>query len=503
MFTWFADKPLYSREQFAQTFRRVADELDMPDKKGAFICAAMCAFQEAGSNWNGKRHIWIPGNLKDPCFAADPKRFPHDSMGDDGLSVGPFQQQTSTPNSSSKWGWGGFYGDPEGTRKRMDPYESTKLFMAALKKSGYDASNARAANDSVQRVQRSGFPTAYEQWWPEAHVLWGANVTVTSPVTNPGVGWKGDPTWLPEILRAEGLTVKQLPWAMKDGHGDFGNIWGVLWHHTGGYGDTPESLSKGNPNLAGPVCNLFIQPDGTVWLIAIGVAWHAGSGIYPGIPENGANQVTIGIECLHNGRDPWPRAQYEAMVKTGAAITRFLKFDANRNIAHKEWAGADNPLGINKQGKWDPGNFDMNKFRADIKARMGSMTGSGTATANTPAVTVSSDKLLVEAAKKILGIATDDQISGKRGWQSRSIYRDPAAPSNIVDDTIGMLLNIDGSVHEIRTEHGALLGFAEDIERVREVAEGRGAVTTTYAVNRAKAVMERVEAMSRETTDEG
>lgn len=501
MFTWFAEKPLYTRAQFAEVFLKVANDLNMPDKKGAFICAAMCAFQEAGANWNGKRHIWIPGNKKDPCFAADPKKFPHDSIGDDGLSVGPFQQQTSTPGGK-QWGWGGLYGDPEGTRKRMDPYESTKLFMAALRTLGYKADNAKAANDAIQAVQRSGFPLAYQQWWDEAHVLWGETSGAPVPplkgaVSNPGVGWKGDPVWLPEVLKAEGLTVKQLDWAMKDGHGDFGNIWGVLWHHTGGYGDTPQSLSNGNPNLAGPVCNLFIQPDGTVWIIAIGVAWHAGYGVYPGIPENGANQVTIGIECLHNGKDPWPKAQYEAMVKTGAAITRFLKFDSKRNIAHKEWAGPDNPLGINKQGKWDPGNFDMKKFRADIQARMDKTIPTGDIMAN---ISDRDAQLLVEAAKKILGI-TPEQTSGKRGWPSRSIYRDPAAPGNIVDDTIGMLLNVDGSVHELRTEHGALMGVKEDIERIRTVAEGRGAETTTYAVNRAKAILSRVEQVNGEPAE--
>ena len=67
----------------------------------------------------------------------------------------------------------------------------------------------------------------------------------------------------------------------------------------------------------------------------------------------------------------------------------------------------------------------------------------------------------------------------RRGWASRSIYRDPNAPENIIDDTIGMLLNVDGSVHELRTEHGALLGFEDDIARVPAVADGRGAETTT------------------------
>lgn len=498
MFTWFAPAPLYTRKQFGEIFLRVADELNMPDKRGAFICAAMCCFQEAGADWNGARHIWIPGNNNDPCFEGNPERYPHDSMSDDGRSVGPFQQQTSGPGATTAWGWGGVYGDPEGTRRRMDPYQSTKMFMEALKKTGYNASNARSANDAIQAVQRSGFPYAYQQWWDEAHALLD-EMNVKLPdlkkagVTNPGTGWRGDPVWLVDVLRAEGLNVKVFDGAMEDGHGDFGSIWGVFWHHTGGYGDTPASLSNGNPNLAGPVCNLFIRPDGEVWLIAIGVAWHAGMGIYPGIAEDGANQVTIGIECLHNGIDPWPADQYEAMVKTGTAICRFLKFDASRNIAHKEWAGKDNPLGINKQGKWDPGNFDMNKFRRDIQKRLDRNAEKDGFMAN---VSDQDAALIVEAAKKVLGIFASSQINGKRGWASRSIYRDPKAPNNIVDDTIGMLLNVDGSVHELRTEHGALLGFRDDMERVREVAEGRGAETTTYAINRARAVMARVEAIN-------
>ena len=173
-FTWFADKPMLSRADWLNLFIRVADDLDMPDFEGAVICALMCAFQEAGADPHrtGQRQIWVPGNLNDPCFAADRGRYPHDSIGNDGRSVGPFQQQTSGPPPAVQWGWGGLYGDPQGTRRRMSPRLSTELFMAALKQSGYSAANARAANDSIQRVQRSGFPLAYEQWWNEARNLY-------------------------------------------------------------------------------------------------------------------------------------------------------------------------------------------------------------------------------------------------------------------------------------------------------------------------------------------
>jgi hypothetical protein len=76
----FADRPLHMPDECMQTFMRVADELSMGDMRGAYICAAMCAFQEAGlirtARACGKCG---PRGMCDPCFAADPGRFPHDS----------------------------------------------------------------------------------------------------------------------------------------------------------------------------------------------------------------------------------------------------------------------------------------------------------------------------------------------------------------------------------------------------------------------------------------
>lgn len=176
-FTWFAAKPLLTTTQWAQMFLRVARELGTHDIQGVFVCTAMCAFQEAGAeDDDGVRQIWVPGNLKDPVYKANPDAYPHDSGSDDGYSSGPFQQQMSGPGVTPPWGWGGLWGDPEGTRKRMDPYESTKLFMTALMKSGNNAGNAQLANDAVQRVQKSGVPTAYAQWYGKAQDLYAQAV---------------------------------------------------------------------------------------------------------------------------------------------------------------------------------------------------------------------------------------------------------------------------------------------------------------------------------------
>jgi hypothetical protein len=98
-------------------------------------------------------------------------------------------------------------------------------------------------------------------------------------------------------------------------------------------------------------------------------------GDYPGIPTNAANFHLIGIECAWpmdtsitpatQGRERWPDPQIIAMRDTVAAILNRLGFGSDRVIGHKEWAGRS-------QGKFDPGNMDMNWFRGEVaKAQQG------------------------------------------------------------------------------------------------------------------------------------
>lgn len=191
------------------------------------------------------------------------------------------------------------------------------------------------------------------------------------------VGWTGDPIWLAEVLKAQNppLKVRELPDWQQYGHGDFRSIWGVMVHHTGNAAETAESIRRGRPDLPGPLSQLHIAPDGTVTVVAAGVSWHAGAGNYPGIPTDLANYHLIGIECAWprdtsitpatQGRERWPDPQIIAMRDTVAAILTRLGFGPDRVIGHKEWAGR-------RQGKWDPGNLDMNWFRNEVgKAQRG------------------------------------------------------------------------------------------------------------------------------------
>ncbi|WP_395705004.1 N-acetylmuramoyl-L-alanine amidase [Rhodococcus ruber] len=184
--------------------------------------------------------------------------------------------------------------------------------------------------------------------------------------------FSGDPTWLADVLRAEGVRVVE--WRERDrtgaeydwrqiGHGDFGDVWGVLWHHMGVNDQGADIIRHGVPGLAGPIANIHLARNGTATVVAAGVAWHAGNGSWPGLPTNNANPRLIGVEMAGNGTDPWPPECWDAAVRIGAAISRRLGYGADRNIAHKEWAGR-------AQGKWDPGNWDMDAFRRDIHNRL-------------------------------------------------------------------------------------------------------------------------------------
>lgn len=190
------------------------------------------------------------------------------------------------------------------------------------------------------------------------------------------MAWTGDPTWLADTLKAwNGLKVRELPDWQQYGHGDMRTLLGVMIHHTGNASERPESIRRGRPDLEGPLAQLHIAPDGTVTVVAAGVCWHAGAGDYPGIPSDAANYHMIGIECAWpkdtsitaatQWRERWPDAQIIAMRDTTAAILNKLGVNSSRVIGHKEWAGT-------RQGKWDPGNLDMNWFRSEVaKAQRG------------------------------------------------------------------------------------------------------------------------------------
>ncbi|WP_426716411.1 N-acetylmuramoyl-L-alanine amidase [Corynebacterium auriscanis] len=185
----------------------------------------------------------------------------------------------------------------------------------------------------------------------------------------PAPNWRGDPVWLPEALRAYGVTVKELPGWKQWGNGDFAAIKGIIVHHTGHNATSAEYIAR-NPGLGNALSSqIHLSRDGVATICGAGIAWHAGRGSYPGWQTNNANWESIGIEAQSDGTSPWPAKQLDAYYRICAAILTKLGKRATTQtlIAHWEYSRA-------AQGKWDPGAgngasgavMDMNVFRSKV-----------------------------------------------------------------------------------------------------------------------------------------
>jgi N-acetyl-anhydromuramyl-L-alanine amidase AmpD len=255
--------------------------------------------------------------------------------------------------------------------------------------------------------------------------------------------WTGDPVWIADVLRAEGVKLVEYPGWQNRGHGDFKDIRGVMVHHTGSDNASAASIANGRPDLPGPLSQLHIARDGTVTVVAVGVSWHAGVGQYPWLPTNMGNWHMIGIECANSGTSPtalhrtnWPDAQYNAMVSCCAALNRRLSQTSARTIGHKEYAGR-------AQGKWDPGAIDMDILRADIQVRIGTQTSTVPTPRPPVPVGVYADVLLfrgtegpqVAQLQRRLGVTVDGDFGPQTEAAVRAFQR--RTPGLKVDGIVG------------------------------------------------------------------
>ncbi|MFJ2202471.1 peptidoglycan-binding protein [Streptomyces violaceusniger] len=186
-----------------------------------------------------------------------------------------------------------------------------------------------------------------------------------------------------QALRDEGLKVVEVgSWRTHNraGHGAWGPMNGVMIHHTvtKGTQNTVDICRNGHADLPGPLCHGVIAKDGTVYLVGYGRANHAGLGDddvlqtvideKPVPTDNEANTDGnarfYGFECenLGDGKDPWPKAQLEAIEKAAAALCRAHGWSERSVIGHLEW----------QPGKIDPKGFTMASMRSRVKERLGS-----------------------------------------------------------------------------------------------------------------------------------
>lgn len=167
-------------------------------------------------------------------------------------------------------------------------------------------------------------------------------------------------TNLATVVRRSGLKVVEVAGWKSRGHGPMGTVQTITCHHTA----TPRSFKRsqsyptmgvvrdGRPGLPGPLAQLGLGRDGTVYVIAAGLSYHAGRSH----KSSQTNSHAIGIEA-EGAMEAWPSVQYQAYLRlVKALLTAWPKAAV---VGHKESAA---PSGR----KNDP-SFSMSKFRSDLK----------------------------------------------------------------------------------------------------------------------------------------
>ncbi|MBQ1443835.1 MAG: LysM peptidoglycan-binding domain-containing protein [Renibacterium sp.] len=180
-------------------------------------------------------------------------------------------------------------------------------------------------------------------------------------------------TNLADVARTSGLRVVEIPGWQSRGYAgqSLNDPRGILWHHTatrgGGNMPTLNVLTNGRANLAGPLAQLGLGRDGTVYVVAAGLCNHAGRGQIADIPQDAGNYYLIGVEMEAAGEPPfdWTSAQLDAAPRLGAALERAYLMNRPPELriqaGHKEYSS---------EGKIDPAGWpgDMEGLRASINA---------------------------------------------------------------------------------------------------------------------------------------
>ena len=177
--------------------------------------------------------------------------------------------------------------------------------------------------------------------------------------------WRGDPVWLPKVMRLWGLAVTDVGNPMNCGHGDFREVRGVIGHHTaGGTTNDWKVVKNGRADLAGPLAQLVLEKDGTFKFIAVGICNHAGPGrgsAWAPKFTTDANWYTIGIEAVSRGIPPWDWTpeQLRSYKICTAAILWYLGKDSSWFCGHREYNLV--------HGKIDPAGIDLDQFRREVQ----------------------------------------------------------------------------------------------------------------------------------------
>ncbi|MGW0523043.1 peptidoglycan recognition protein family protein [Crossiella sp. NPDC003009] len=248
--------------------------------------------------------------------------------------------------------------------------------------------------------------------------------------------------------------MHEVPGWRTRGHGTMRAVRGVLVHHTGteagGVYPSLGVVRDGRTGLPGPLAQLGLGRDGTWYVIAAGLAYHAGKGVAANIPTDAGNDYLIGVEAESTGRGDWTAQQRESYPRGVAAILRHVGLGADRCIAHKEYA---RPVGRKPDPHGWPG--DMNGFRASVNAWIKGTT-QGDDLANVPQWQW--DRLLDRVLSNSKGVAGQNHDGAQYAELRREVY--------------DRLARVEGAVAEIARKVDAIqVGGVNEAELAARLGE--------------------------------
>lgn len=145
--------------------------------------------------------------------------------------------------------------------------------------------------------------------------------------------------WLADAARATGYPVVEISGWRSRGHGPMRVVEGVIGHHTAtpntASGDYPSLnvVTNGRAGLPGPLANYGLGRNGTIYVIAAGLAYHAGASTWAGYVD--LNDEFLGIEAESAGDGRWTADQIDCYPRLVASVLRYIRRHADRYVSHR------------------------------------------------------------------------------------------------------------------------------------------------------------------------
>lgn len=173
-------------------------------------------------------------------------------------------------------------------------------------------------------------------------------------------------TGLARVAKTTGYRVVEVAGWKTRGHGSMSTIKTIVCHHTaGGRSGNAGSLNvvtHGRTGLPGPLSQYVLGRDGTIYVVAAGISWHAGATRKTAYN----NSHAIGIEAENTGvGEKWSDAQLDSYVKLCAALVKEFRLSVNDVLGHKEICF---PVGRKIDPNFSANKIDMNDFRSYVRA---------------------------------------------------------------------------------------------------------------------------------------